>query len=35
VLVMPEWLTLRARLLAALAPYPAARLALAEALDAG
>jgi hypothetical protein len=35
VLVMPEWVTLRARLLTALAPYPAARLALAEALDAG
>ncbi|HEY8745812.1 MAG TPA: hypothetical protein VIU62_22220 [Chloroflexota bacterium] len=35
VLVMPEWVTLRARLLVALAPYPAARLALAEALDAG
>jgi hypothetical protein len=35
VLVMPEWVALRGRLLAALAPYPAARLALAEVLDAG
>jgi hypothetical protein len=35
VLVMPEWLTLRTRLLAALLPYPEARLALSEALDAG
>lgn len=35
VLVLPEWLALRGRLLVALAPYPAARLALAEALNAG
>ena len=34
-LIAPEWLALRGRLLAALAPYPAARLALAEALHAG
>ncbi len=34
VLVTPEWLTLRARIVAALAAYPEARLAVAEALDA-
>lgn len=33
VLVTPEWLALRGRILAALAPFPAARLALVEALD--
>ncbi len=31
--VSPEWLTLRARLLAALEAYPEARLAAAEALN--
>jgi len=34
-LIAPEWLALRGRLLAALQPYPDARLALAEALHAG
>jgi len=34
-LIAPEWLALRGRLLAALLPYPDARLALAEALHAG
>lgn len=33
-LIAPEWLALRERILAALAPYPDARLALAEALGA-
>jgi len=31
----PEWLTLRARILQTLEPYPEARLALAAALEAG
>ena len=36
VLVTPEWVALRGRIVAALAPYPKARLALAEVLaDAG
>ena len=34
VIVTPEWVALRARILAALAPHPAARYALAEVLDA-
>lgn len=34
-LVSPEWGVLRARMLTALAPYPAAKLALAEALEEG
>ena len=34
VAIMPEWLALRAALLAALAPYPEARLAVAERLAA-
>ena len=33
VLVMPEWLALRARVLAALAAFPEARIAVAEALN--
>jgi len=33
VLVTPEWAALRGRIVAALAPYPEARLAVAEALD--
>ena len=32
--IMPEWLALRAALLAALAPYPEARIAVAERLAA-
>jgi len=35
VLVSPEWHALRSRIVVALAPHPAARLALAEVLDAG
>lgn len=35
VLVSPEWHALRGRIVVALAPHPAARLALAEVLDAG
>ncbi len=35
VLVTPEWVALRARIVAALVPYPEARLALAAALDEG
>ncbi len=34
VLVTPEWVALRGRLVAALAPFPEARMAVAEALDA-
>ncbi len=34
VLIMPEWVALRAVIVAALAPYPEARLVVAEALDA-
>ena len=34
-LVMPEWLALRARIATALVPYPEARAALAEVLSAG
>lgn len=34
ILVAPEWLDLRGRILAALTAYPQARTALAEALDA-
>lgn len=34
VLVAPEWIALRGRIVAALAPYPAARLALAAVLEA-
>ena len=33
VLVSPEWLQLRGQILAALAPFPAARVAIAEALQ--
>jgi len=33
--VAPEWLALRGRIVVALAPYPEARTAVAEALDAG
>jgi len=35
VLVSPEWLALRARLVAVLRPFPEATVAVAEALDAG
>ena len=35
VLVMPEWLALRSRIVTALVPYPEARAALAEVLSAG
>jgi hypothetical protein len=35
VLVSPEWLALRGRIVGALARYPEARLALVEVLDAG
>lgn len=35
VLTSPEWLDLRGRLLQALLPYPEARVAVAEVLDAG
>ncbi len=34
-LLSPEWVALRSRMLVALAPYPAARLALAATLDEG
>lgn len=33
VLILPEWQTLRAAILSALAPYPQARIAVAETLQ--